>query len=334
MKKIILFLSVMLVFFGCASNNLLQQPVIKDKIDPIYPYEAKSRGIEGKVEMYLTVSEEGTVAKTTLLRSSGSSILDESALSYSSGLKFEPAMLNDKPISVVVRWTLNYKLENVLWENGKVKILAFTKTAGYRHESIDQGIKALRKLSAQNNFDIDFSEDSQIFNDKDLDNYNVIVFLNTSGNILNDTERAAFKKFMQNHGGFVGIHNAIDTETDWPWYSALLGTKLDGQPEVQSGVVRVMDVKHPSTKNLPYKWDRSDEYVSFSSKLPNDVKVLAVVDEPADKEGTSFHPFCWYHEFEGGRAWYTAGGHTSESFTDPVFIKHLIGGIKYAAGVE
>jgi uncharacterized protein len=332
MKKIILFLSAMFVFFGCAGSDVLQ-PVLKERIEPVYPYEAKTRGIEGKVEMYLSVSEEGEVLRTTLLRSSGSDILDDASINYSKGLKFEPAKLKGKPISVVVRWSLNYKLEDVDWENGKVKILAFTKTAGYRHESIDAGKKALSKLASENNFDIEFSENSEIFSDDGLSNFNVIIFLNTSGDILNENQQAAFKKFMQNQGGFVGIHNAIDTEPEWAWYTTLLGTKLNTSADVKDGVVRVMDVKHPSTKSLPYKWDRKDEYVSFTGTLANDVKVLAVIDESAN-EGGAFHPFCWYHEFEGGRAWYTAGGHTQESYTDPVFIKHLLGGIRYAAGVE
>jgi TonB family protein len=331
MKKIILFLCAMFIFFGCANTEVMQ-PVLKEKIEPVYPYEAKSRGIEGKVDLYLTVSEEGDVTKTTLLHSSGSNILDEASINYSKGLKFQPATLKGKPISVVVKWTLNYKLEDIYWENGQVKILCFTKTAGLKHESTEQGKKALKKLSDENNFDIEFSENSEIFTDEGLSNFNVIIFLNTSGDILNNNQEAAFKKFMQNHGGFVGIHNAIDTEPDWEWYTTLLGTKIKNRPDVREAVVRVMDVKHPSTKNLPYKWDRKDEFVDYSGSLANDIRVLAVVDGKGN--GDSFHPFCWYHEFEGGRAWYTAGGHTSESFTDPVFIKHLIGGIKYAAGVE
>lgn len=334
MKSIISLLSVLVVFFGCSQTQMVQ-PVLSEYVEPVYPYEAKVNGIEGSVDIVIAINELGDVTNAKVIRTSGKGILDDAAIEYTKRLKFEPSSLG-KSVPVFVKWTINYRLDGVNVKNGKIKVLVFSKTNSYRHESIDAGKAMLTKLARENNFEITFSEDSLIFNVKDLHQYNVIVFLNTSGDILDENEEKAFKKFIQSKGGFVGIHNAIDTENNWEWYRELLGTNYTGPEKFQKAVVRIIEKNHPSTKDLPYQWEIEDEWHAFTDNLIGNVKVLAVVDgvEFNDSKKGEYQPFCWYHEFDGGRCWYTAGGHKIEDYSDPLFIKHILGGIKYAAGVE
>lgn len=215
----------------------------------------------------------------------------------------------------------------------RMRVLVFTKTADFRHESIAAGVTAIRELGMQLDFRVHQSEDATIFNDDGLAPYRVIIFLNTSGTIFNDNQRTSFERFIQRGGGFVGIHSATDTEYDWPWYGRLVGAYFDGHPEIQDAVVRVTHRDHRSTRHLPSEWERRDEWYNFRAK-PENVTVLAQLDETTYEGGTmgEDHPIAWFHRYDGGRAWYTAGGHTEESYSEPLFREHLLGGILWAAG--
>jgi hypothetical protein len=213
--------------------------------------------------------------------------------------------------------------------------LVFSKTAGYRHDSISSGIAAIQALGEQNSFRVDSSEDAAIFNDERLAQYRVVVFLNTTGDIFNPGEQAAFERFVRRGGGFVGIHSASDTEYDWPWYGRLLGTYFRRHPAIQSATLKVVDPSHRSTRHLPIEWRRTDEWYDFRSDLDSDIPVLIRIDEATYRGGRmgADHPISWYHTYDGGRAWYTALGHTAESYKEPLFLDHLLGGITWAAGV-
>ncbi len=335
MKHLILFISLLVIFFGCSGSQLVQ-PVLKESVEPVYPYEAKIKGIEGSVDVLLVVNELGDVTNTKILKSSGHKVLDDASIDYSRKLKFEEYSLKGWSTPVFIKWKVNFKLNGIDVENGKINVLVFSKTEEYRHESIVAGISSLTKLAQENNLHIDFSEDASVFSENNLSQYNVIIFLNTSGNILDANEETALRMFIENKGGLVGIHSATDTEYDWDWYNELIGTHNNGKEEIHKAVVRVVDKGHPSTKDLPYTWEVEDEWCKFANKLADDIKVLAIVDEIVfqGQEKVLFNPYCWYHEFDGGRAWFTVGGHKSENYSDPLFMKHILGGIKYAAGVE
>lgn len=335
MKNLIVLLSIMFTFLGCTSTQIIQ-PVLRERIEPVYPYEAKINGFEGTVDIMLSLNELGDVTYTKIIKSSRHEVLDDAAIDYTKRLKFEPASISGSKTPVFVRWKVNYRLKGIDVENGKINVLVFSKTNGYRHESIPAAKTSLRKLADENNFHIDFSEDSLVFTGSKLSDYNVIIFLNTSGNILNKDGQTAFKKFIQNKGGFVAIHGAIETEENWEWYRELLGTNFLGPEKIQTATVRVTEKRHPSTKDLPYQWEIEDEWQAFTNKLADDIKVLAIVDklEFSGAGAVLLQPFCWYHEFDGGRSWYTSAGHKSENYSDPLFMKHILGGIKYAAGLE
>lgn len=213
------------------------------------------------------------------------------------------------------------------------RILIFSKTAGFRHDSIPDGIACLRELLS-NRYDVDASEDSSVFTEENLARYKTVVFLSTTGDILNDAQQRAFESFIRRGGGFAGVHAAADTEHTWPWYGQLVGAYFKTHPEIQESLVRVEDRSHPSTVMLPGEWRRTDEWYVYTSNPRSRVRVLASLDATTIK-GVSMgedHPIAWFHVFEGGRSWYTGGGHTKESFKEPLFRAHLEGGVLWAAG--
>jgi type 1 glutamine amidotransferase len=219
------------------------------------------------------------------------------------------------------------------------KLLIFSKTAAFRHASIKDGKLALQKLAVAHNVAIDFTEDSTAFTDTNLKQYNAVVFLLTTGEILDGSQQAAFERYIHAGGGYLGIHSATDTEYNWSWYGKLVGAYFDrihGHSHVTQATLHVVDHTHPSTSMLPASWIRTDEWYNFASNPRPDVHVLITIDEKTYKGGVmgADHPIAWYHDFEGGRAWYTALGHTSESYSEPLFLAHLWGGIIYAASIS
>jgi type 1 glutamine amidotransferase len=216
----------------------------------------------------------------------------------------------------------------------RFRVLVFSKTAGFRHTSIPDGIAAIWRLGEQNNFAVDASEDATLFDPDVLSRYKVVIFLSTTGDILTPGQQAAFEQFIKSGGGFVGIHAAADTEYDWPWFGELVGGYFKSHPEQQDAVVIVEDREHLSTRHLPERWQRWDEWYNYRQNPRGKVNVLASMDESSYKSGEQQddHPIAWYHEFDGGRAWYTGMGHTEASFTEPEFMQHVLGGIEWAAG--
>lgn len=216
------------------------------------------------------------------------------------------------------------------------KILVFSKTAGFRHSSIPYGIKAMLALGEKYGFAVDTTENATKFTDENLKQYKVVVFMNTTGDVLDPSQQVAFERYIQAGGGYVGIHAASDTEYSWPWYGKLMGGYFDGHPgknvsNVQMGKFTVVDASHLSTKTLPSTFERKDEFYNFKD-FNKEVKVLISVDEQSYKEGKmgDFHPMSWYHEYDGGRAFYTNWGHTHETFSDEIPMNHIWGGLLWA----
>jgi type 1 glutamine amidotransferase len=211
-------------------------------------------------------------------------------------------------------------------------VLVFSKTAGFHHTSIDAGIAAIKRLGSANGFSIVATTDSSQFTTSNLKRYQAVVWLSTTGDVLNDAEQAAFEAYVAAGGGYVGVHAASDTEYDWPWYGGLVGTYFNGHPALQLATIRVEDRNNPSTLHLPASWTRADEWYNFRSSPRPDVHVLMNLDEASYAGGTmGDHPITWCHDYSGGRAWYTGLGHTEESYQDPLFEQMLLGGIRIAA---
>lgn len=215
------------------------------------------------------------------------------------------------------------------------KVLVFSKTAGFRHSSIDEGIAAIQQLATDNGFIVDATEDATQFTTENLAQYAAVIFLSTTGDVLNASQQAAFEQYIQAGGGFIGIHAASDTEYDWPWYGGLVGAYFDNHPPgTTQATIEVADKIHPSTEHLPDYWVRTDEWYNFRENPRGNVHVLATLDEGTFSGGTMGydHPIAWMHDYDGGRSWYTAGGHTEASYSEPLFLDHILGGIFYASG--
>jgi cytochrome c len=213
------------------------------------------------------------------------------------------------------------------------KILVFSKTVGFRHGSIESGITALKKLGKENNFKVIATEDSTYFVEDSLKQFSAVVFLNTTGDILNHVQEADFERYIQAGGGFVGVHAATDTEYEWPWYNKLVGAYFNGHPKIQEATLHIKNKNHQATKNFEDTWIKEDEWYNFKD-IYTEINVLITIDETSYEGGTNGenHPISWYHNFDGGRAFYTEMGHTNETYENPTFLNHLLGGIKYAIG--
>nr|WP_247662008.1 ThuA domain-containing protein [Micromonospora sp. U21] len=213
------------------------------------------------------------------------------------------------------------------------KVLVFSKTAGFRHSSIPNGIAAIRQLGTANGFTVTATEDAAQFTTANLAQYQAVVFLSTTGDVLNASQQTAFESYIAAGGGYVGVHAAADTEYSWPWYGGLVGAWFDSHPAIQSATVRVEDRTNPSTAHLGDTWVRSDEWYNYRTNPRPNVRVLASLDESSYSGGNmGDHPITWCRAYGGGRAWYTGLGHTEESYTDPNFTRMLLGGLRVAAG--
>ena len=236
------------------------------------------------------------------------------------------------------------------------RALVFSKTAGFRHkDSIPVGNELLKKQFESLGLQVDLSEDSAVFTAENLARYRVVAFMSTTGDIMpppvakdasaedkaaaekaGAARRKAFEAWMEAGGGFVGVHAASDTEYKWAWYGKMIGGYFNGHPAIQDAVLHPAVADHPSTVHLPRNWKRKDEWYNFRKPMQRDIEVLLTIDETSYKAGNSamgaHHPMAWCKEVGKGRMFYTAGGHTKESFSEELFVRHLLGGIRWVIG--
>jgi type 1 glutamine amidotransferase len=217
----------------------------------------------------------------------------------------------------------------------RFRILAFSRTTGFRHDSIPAAVAALSDLGATTGYDMEATEDPGAFTADNLARFQVVVFLLTTGDVLDDGQQAVFESWVNAGGGWVGVHSAADTEYDWPYYGALVGAYFKTHPAVQQASVSIEVADTPATTGLPSPWVRTDEWYDFQTNPRPNVTVLATVDESTYTGGMmgADHPIAWTHATPGGgRAFYTAMGHTIQSYADPLFRGHLAGAIHWVAG--
>jgi type 1 glutamine amidotransferase len=212
-------------------------------------------------------------------------------------------------------------------------VLVFSKTAGFRHDSIPAGITAIQQLGAANNFTVTATEDANAFTTANLAQYEAVVFLSTTGDVLNDAQQTAFESYVRGGGGYVGVHAAADTEYAWPFYGQLVGAWFASHPAIQQVNSRTEDRANPATAHLPQVWTRTDELYNYQTNPRATAHVLATLDESSYSGGTmgADHPITWCKTIDSGRSFYTGFGHTQESYADANFRGELLGGIRYAA---
>ena len=214
------------------------------------------------------------------------------------------------------------------------RVLVFTKTMKYRHKSIPDGVLAVQK-AGEGRWITEHTEDAGAFTADNLKRYAAVVFLSTTGDVLDTWQQKAFEDYIRGGGGYAGVHAAADTEYEWPWYGELVGAWFRDHTSVCENAVRVEDAADISMRGMPNPWTHTDEWYAYRTNPRPNVHVLGSIDD--SRTGASAmggdHPIAWKHRVDAGRAWYTGMGHTKESFVEPVMCGHLQGGIAWAAGL-
>jgi uncharacterized protein len=229
-----------------------------------------------------------------------------------------------------------------LAQTKQFKALLVTTTNGWHHESLHYGVVALKELAVRNYFDVTLLENPNGFTDKYLEQFQVVVFLNTTGNILDSTQQKVMERFIKSGKGYVGIHSASDTEYDWDWYTKLVGRMFLIHPVIQTAKLNILDAAFPGLQGFANNKLWTDEWYEFGPEKIAGLNYVLAVDEStydakADwgpKKGTGMgklHPISWYHNYDGGRSFYTALGHLPAIYSDQAFLNHLYAGILWAA---
>ena len=234
-----------------------------------------------------------------------------------------------------INFLINITSDNLYKKNDKISLLVFYETQGFVHEeAIREGKIMMSKIGNQKNYNIIFADNSDLFDSTYLDKVDVIIFLCTTLDVLDEKEEKAMKKFIRNGGGFIGIHSATDTEYEWEWYGKLVGAYFLNHPDIQKATIITEKESHFLTDHLKNSWSIKDEWYNFKDFNP-DINVLLSLDETSYEGGENgeYHPISWYHEFDGGRSFYTGLGHVGETYNDPRFVKMINKAILYTSGL-
>lgn len=230
----------------------------------------------------------------------------------------------------------------VLAQPKQFKALLITTTNGWHHESVHYGVVALKELAIKNYFDLVLFENPNGFTDQYLNQFQVVIFLNTTGNIFDSTQQKTMERFIKSGKGFVGIHSASDTEYDWDWYTKLVGRMFLIHPAVQTAKLNILDASFPGLQGFANNKQWTDEWYEFGPEKISGLNYVLAVDESTydakvqwgEKKGTGMgklHPVAWYQNYDGGRSFYTALGHIPAIYSDAAFLNHLYAGILWAA---
>jgi type 1 glutamine amidotransferase len=235
-------------------------------------------------------------------------------------------------------------------DHKRFSALIFSKTAAFRHtECIPQGTVAIAQMAARRGFEVDATENADAFTDENLAEYDVVIFLCTTGDVLDADQQSAFERYIRAGGGYAGIHSASDTEYEWAWYGGLVGAYFRDHPgsvnaQFQEATMVVEDRRAAATRRLGRTWTREEEWYNFQTNPRDDVHVLLSVDEstydprgysvPGGSPGMGDHPISWCQPYDGGRAFYTALGHKGVYWEEPLLLSHVLGGIEMAAGAK
>jgi type 1 glutamine amidotransferase len=224
----------------------------------------------------------------------------------------------------------------------KFKALLIKTTNCWRQVSVHAGVLAIQQLAVRNFFDVVYFDDPKSFTDKNLEQFQVVIFLNTTGDIFDTAQQKVMERFIHAGKGFVGIHSASDTEYDWDWYTKLVGRMFYIHPAIQTAKLKVLDSKFPGLQGFADGKLWTDEWYTFDKENVSDLNYILGVDETTYNPKVNWgakksdgmgqlHPLSWYHNFDGGRSFYTALGHIPVIFSDPAFLNHLYAGILWAA---
>lgn len=243
---------------------------------------------------------------------------------------------------IIILFVLSVYCQATIAQTKQFKALLVTTTKGWHHESIHAGVLAIQQLGVKHYFDVVLFENPGGFTDKYLEQFRVVIFLNTTGDILDSAQQKVMERFIRSGKGFVGIHSASDTEYDWEWYTKLVGRMFHIHPQIQTAKVNIIDPAFPGLQGFAGNKLWTDEWYEFGPEKIAGLQYALAIDEtsydPKVQWGTKIgngmgklHPVAWYHDYDGGRSFYTALGHLPSVYSDPIFLSHLHAGILWAA---
>ena len=242
--------------------------------------------------------------------------------------------------SVMAYESLHFKTASTPLKGSRV--LVYTKNGkGYVHDNIASAVACIKKLGEESKFTVDVSDDPSVFTEGNLKKYQALIFTSTNNDVFDtDDQRVAFRRYLEAGGGFVGVHSVTGTERNWHWFKMMIGETFNWHATYQKFTIKKLDAAHPSMQGVPAYWEREDEcyfgkelYPGIRVLMAHDMSSLKIVDTNLIKKNagsyTDFFPAVWYQHFEGGNIWITALGHSKESYSDPVYVNHLLQGITY-----
>lgn len=242
-------------------------------------------------------------------------------------------------LSITVSAQNNKKVD---WK--KVRVLVYTKNGtGYVHDNIASAVACIKELGKQHGFAVDVADTGIVFTPENISKYTMLIFPSTNNDVFEtDAQRLVFRKYIESGGGFVGLHSVTGTERKWQWFKWMVGGTFSWHAPSQKFTVQKFDKNNSSMEGIPDRWERTDECY-FAKELFPGIKVLMAHDlstlRASDTANvrkfaggyTEFFPSVWYHEFDGGLAWFTALGHNKTDYQDPVYMKHVFQGIRFVA---
>lgn len=216
--------------------------------------------------------------------------------------------------------------------SGPFKMLVYSATKGFRHDgAIAAGKPLLQQIGQEQGFEVVLTETNELITPDGLAQFEIVFFLNSTGDIFNDAEQKTYEDWMTKHdGAFAGTHSATDTENGWSFYSEVTGQYYNGHGNANTPDQIQLDtgmLAFPALKGLPNPWQRNEEWYKFDSyqqwTAKPGFKVLG-------RKAADGQPIMWIREYNNFRSFYTAIGHDGVVFQDPDVKKHLTGGIMWA----
>lgn len=229
-----------------------------------------------------------------------------------------------------------------------VKVLVYTKNGkGYIHDNIPNAVQCIQQLGITHGFKVDTSASPSVMTENNLKQYTMIIFPSTNNDIFdNNQQRLAFRRYIEAGGGFVGLHSVTGTERNWKWFKMMLGGTFAWHANFQTFSIKMIDPSHPSMQGVPKVWQKADECY-FAKELYPGPRVLMAHDittlnqtDTAQKKLINKHaggyaelyPAVWAYDYDGGHTWVTVLGHHKNDYADPVYMNHVLQGLRYVAG--
>ncbi len=219
----------------------------------------------------------------------------------------------------------------------KGNILIFSHTTGFRHDSIPDGIAAVERIARERGLAVTKSEDPELFSKQGLQRFGIIVLLSTTTDPKNPASewltgdrRTALQEFVARGGGILAIHAAADSHYHWPWYTRLIGGRFEKHPPgTPRGSITAVATTHPAMRGLPSTIERVDEWYYFGDLDPTSTFLMTLDPGSIGESDANPNPMAWTRTVDGGRIFYTAMGHTRESYSEAFFLAHLANGLDW-----